>query len=60
MEKPTTEDVGRALRDGPAAADDDADAVAEADVEFEEVKGRGQESIFERSGWWCYRCRIEC
>jgi len=42
MEKPTTEDVGRALRDGPAAADD-ADAVAEANVEFEGVKGRGRE-----------------
>ena len=39
MEKPTTEEVGRALRDGPAPADDDPGA--EADVE---VEGRRREA----------------
>jgi len=44
MDQPTTEEVRRALLDGPAAADDDPGAVAEADVEFEEVKGRRKEA----------------
>ena len=44
MEKPTTEEVGRALRDGPATADDD-DPDAEADVEFEGRRREAQDFL---------------